>query len=143
MLAFLSVIDSCRMDPVKFNVLYYNLSPTVTIDETRLAEFNEIDQYDYGLSTNEQLCYQQENANDVAYWRFLVDAAEKFFNERVNELEKVCINRLTDLFDSVFIPSQSTKNSDLDSEVVTSMQLYENRNALSAQKSGYTRTLSK
>ena len=126
-IAFLSVIDSCRRDPVKFNVLYYNLSPTAT-SETQLAEFDQIDQYNYGLSTNEQLCCEHKNANEVTYWRFLVDEAEKFFNERLNELEQVCINRLTNVFTSVFIPSQSTKNSDLDSEVVSSMQLYENKN---------------
>ena len=28
-LAFLSIIDSCRRDPVKFNILYYNLPPVV------------------------------------------------------------------------------------------------------------------
>jgi hypothetical protein len=57
--------------------------------ETRLAEFDQIDQYNYGLSTNEQLCYQQENANDVVCSRFLVDEAEKFFNDRLNELSSV------------------------------------------------------
>ncbi|MGA7899577.1 MAG: hypothetical protein WCA39_12030, partial [Nitrososphaeraceae archaeon] len=135
-LAFLSVTDSCRRDPVKFNVLYYNLSPTA-ISETQLVEFDQIDQYNCGLSTNEQLCCEHKNANEVTYWRFLVDEAEKFFNERLNELEQVCINRLTNMFTSVFIPSQSTKNSDLDSEVVTSKQLYENKNVQSTHISGY------
>lgn len=60
--------------------------------------YDQIDQYNYGLSTKEQLCYQPENTNDITYWKFLVDEAGKFFKERVNELERVCINRLTDMF---------------------------------------------
>ena len=80
-LALLSVIDSCRRDPIKFNILYHNLSPAAITTEIRLAEFDMIDQYNYGLSTDEQLCYQHENANDdVAYWKVLVDEAEQFFN---------------------------------------------------------------
>lgn len=139
-LAFLSVIDSCRKDPVKFNILYHNLS-TAAIAVKRPAEFDHVDQYNYGLPTSGQLCCQHENSNDSAYWRFLVDEAEKFFNDRLNELEQMCINRLTDVFTSVFIPSQSTKNSDLDSEVATSMQLYENKNVQSATRIGYSSTL--
>jgi hypothetical protein len=96
-LALLSVIDSCRRDPIKVNVLYHNVS-TSAISDMQLAEFDQIDQYNYGLSTKEQLCYQPENTNDITYWKFLVDEAEKFFKERVNELERVCINRLTDMF---------------------------------------------
>jgi hypothetical protein len=96
-IAILSVIDSCRRDPVKFNILYHNLSTAATT-ETRLAEFDQIDQHNCGLSTNEQLCYQHENAKDITYWRFLVDESEKFFNERVNELEQVCINQLIEVF---------------------------------------------
>ena len=52
----LSIIDLCRKDPVKFNILYYNLSAAAITKETQLAEFGMIDQ----LSTNEQLCYQYE-----------------------------------------------------------------------------------
>ena len=33
-IAFLSVIDSCRRDPVKFNVLYYNLSSNCNFRDT-------------------------------------------------------------------------------------------------------------
>lgn len=102
-IAFLSIIDSCQKDPVKFNILYYNLPQSATT-ETRLAEFDMIDQCN-GLSTNEQLCYQHKSANYIVYWRFLVGEAEKFFNDRVNELEQVCINRLTDVFTSVSISS--------------------------------------
>ena len=35
---------------------------------------------------DEQSYYQHNNANDIAYWKFLVDEAEKFFfreNRRV------------------------------------------------------------
>ena len=37
------------------------------------------------------------NANDVAYWKFLVHEAEQFFNGRIEELEQVCINLLTEV----------------------------------------------
>jgi hypothetical protein len=37
------------------------------------------------------------NANDIAYWKFLVDETKQFFNERVKELERVCINPLIDV----------------------------------------------
>ena len=78
LLALLSVIDSCRRDPVKFNILYYNLSAAaITTTETRLDEFGMIDQYNHGLPTNERLYYQQENAiDDVAYSKVLVNIAE-------------------------------------------------------------------
>ena len=46
------------------------------------------------------------NANDVAYWRFLVDEAEEFFNGRVKELEQVCINLLTEVFISTSMSSR-------------------------------------
>jgi hypothetical protein len=92
-LALLSVIDSCRRDPTKFNILYHNLS-TTAIPKRRLAYYDHIDRYDYGFSTSEQLCYQHENANDVAYWKVLVDAAEQFFNRMIKELKQVSINRI-------------------------------------------------
>ena len=39
-LALLSVIDSCRRDPAKFSILYYNLpSTTSATTKTQLAEF--------------------------------------------------------------------------------------------------------
>ena len=78
LIALQSIIDSCRRDPVKFNILYYNLSAAaLTTTETRVAEFDMIEQYNYGPSTNDQLCYQQENAiDDVASSKVLVDIAE-------------------------------------------------------------------
>ena len=110
-LALQSIIDSCRRDPVKFNILYYNLSLDATTTETRLAEFGMIDQYNYGLSTNEQSCYQHENANDVAYWKVLVDVAEQFLDGMIKELEQVCINRIIEAFISGSMSSQLTKKS--------------------------------
>jgi hypothetical protein len=127
-LALLSVINSSQRDPIKFNILYHNLSANAITKETRLAEFGMINQYNYGLSPNEQSCYQHENSNDDAYWKVLVDAAEHFFNGMTKELEQVTINRFADMFTSASVPQKLTKNSDLDSEVLTSMKLYENKN---------------
>ena len=123
-IAFISVIDSCRRDPVKFNILYYNLPQAATTTETRLAEFDMIDQCN-GLSSVEQLCYQQ-SANYIVYWRFLVGEAEKFFNDRVNELKQVCISQLMEAFISASISSQFTRKLYVDSEAVSSMQTYGN-----------------
>jgi len=41
----------------------------IATTETQLEEFGMIKQYYHGLSPNDQLCYQQENSNDVAYWK--------------------------------------------------------------------------
>ena len=115
LIALQSIIDSCRRDPVKFNILYYNLSAETTITaETRLAEFGMIEQYDHGLSAND----------DVAYSKVLVDLAEQFFNRMIKEMEQVCINRLIEAFISGSISSQLTKNSILDSKAVLPIQTY-------------------
>ena len=129
LLALQSIIDSCRRDPVKFNILYYNLSaaPPITTTETQLAEFGMIEQYNHGLSTNEQLCFQHENANDdVAYSKVLVYVAEQFFDRTIKELEQVCIDQIIEAFISGSISKQLTRTSYLDSKAVPSMQTYEN-----------------
>jgi hypothetical protein len=105
-LALLSVIDSCRREPIKFNVLYHNLSADAVTKETGIAEFDMIDQYNYGLTSNDQLCYQHEDSNDVAYWKVLVDAAEQFFDRMVKELEQVSINRIIEALISGSTSSQ-------------------------------------
>jgi hypothetical protein len=60
LLVLQSIIDSCRRDPIKFNILYHNLSADAITREIRLAEFGNINQYNYGQSTNDHLCYQQK-----------------------------------------------------------------------------------
>ena len=140
-IAFLSVIDSCRRESGKIQCSLLQFVTNCNFRRRDWRNLNRIDQYNYELSTNEQLCCEHKNANEVTYWRFLVDEAEKFFNERLNELEQVCINRLTDVFTSVSIPSQLTKKSGLDLDVVSSMQLYGNKSDQSAHSSGYNNTL--
>lgn len=61
-------------------------------------------------------------------WKVVVEAAEQFFNQRIEELEKVCINRLIEAFISASISSQLTRRSYLGSEALPSMQTYENEN---------------
>ncbi len=116
LLALISVIDSCRADPVKFDILHYNLPAATITGETRLAELGKVDQYNCGLSTNDQLYFQHENANydDATYCKVLVDAAEQFFNRMIKELEQVTINQLADMFASASVAPKLTKNSDLD-----------------------------
>ena len=65
---------------------------TTTTTETQLEESGmTILNDNLGLSTDEQSYYQHKNANDFAYWKFLIDGAEQFFNERVKELERVIL----------------------------------------------------
>ena len=128
LLALQSIVDSCRRDPVKFKILYYNLSAAaITTTETQLAEFDRIDQHNYELSTNEQLCYQHENANDdFAYSKVLVDVAEQFFNRMIKEMEQVSINRLIEAFISGSLSSPSIKKSLLASNAVLPIQTHGN-----------------
>jgi hypothetical protein len=123
--AFLSVIDSCRRDPTKFNILYHNLPTAATTTETRLLGSEQIDQYNFELFTDEQLSYQHTDAKDVTYWKFLIDEAEQFFNGRIKELEQACINRLIEVI-TASMSLQLTKKSYTDSEALLYMQTYEN-----------------
>jgi hypothetical protein len=91
----------------------------MTTTETRLAEFGMINLNNHGLFTNDQLCYQQENAiDDVAYFKIIVNVAEQFFDRMVKELEHVCINQIIEAFISGSISPQLTKKSFLDSKAV-------------------------
>src|SRR3954453_16721613 len=99
-------IDSCRRDPIKFNIIYHNISANAITRETGLAEFGMIDQDNYGLSTDGQLYYEHEDDNDVAYWKVLVDVAEQFFNRMIKKVEQVSISRILDLLSAGSISSQ-------------------------------------
>ena len=67
------------------------------------------------------------NANDVAYWKFLVDEPEQFFNRTIKELEQVSINRIIEAFISGSISSQLAKKSIVDSNAVLPIQAHENK----------------
>jgi len=43
--------------------------------------------------TNYQLCFQHENANDLAYWKVVVDTAEQLFN-RTGGLSALTVSQL-------------------------------------------------
>ena len=122
--AFLYIIDSCRRDPLRFNILYHNL-PSAKTTEIRMAEVGmTLTNNNSGL-LDEHSCYQHNNADDIAYWKFLVDEAEKFFLGRIEELEQVCVNRLIEAFVSAPLSSQLTKKPYLNSEDASSLQTYE------------------
>ena len=53
-IALVSVIDSCRRDPVKFNILYHNLPATARTTETQIFLSDQNNQYNYELSAAEQ-----------------------------------------------------------------------------------------
>ena len=59
---------------------------------------------------------------------FLVHEAKQFFNGRIKELERVCINRLIEAFTSASISSQLTRRSYLGSEAVPPMPTCGNEN---------------
>jgi hypothetical protein len=81
-----------------------------------------IDQHNYGLPANDQLCYQHENSNDVAYWKVLLDAAEQFFNRMIKELEQLSTDRIIEAFISGSISSLLIKKSNLDLNAVLSYE---------------------
>jgi hypothetical protein len=85
-------LDFCRFEGV--NVERKSLEFYRCPKYTQLAEFRMNEQYNYGLPTNDQLCYPHEYSNDVAYSRVLVDTAEQFFNRMIKELERLCINQI-------------------------------------------------
>lgn len=66
------------------------------------------------------------DANDIPYWKFLVDETKQFFNGRAQELERMCINPLIEMFVFGSISLQLTRKSYSDSKVVPSMQIYVN-----------------
>jgi hypothetical protein len=76
------------------------------------------DKYNNGLFSNNELCYQYENSNNVAYWTVLVDAADQFFNKMIKELEQVSINRIIEAFISGSISSQLAKKPILDPNAI-------------------------
>lgn len=122
-IAFFSVVDSCRNDPIKFGILYHNL-PTTTrttrTTETQISLSDQNNNYGYRLTTDEQLLYRYNN-NDTNY-KLLLGEAERFFNERVKELTQVCISRLTEVCISASMSPQLDKKSCLNSGIVPSMQ---------------------
>ena len=126
-IAFLSVIDSCRRDPLKFNILYHNLPATARTTETQIFLSDQNNQYNYELSAAEQLCYQDNNNDDV-YWEFLIDEAERLFNLRVKELTQICLTRLGEACISTPISSQLAIETYSPSEVEPSSHTYENGN---------------
>ena len=76
-IVFLSVIDSCRYNPPKFNILYHNL-PTITKKDKRLV-LSERSKNDYGLSADKQLCYQHNNINDYVYEKIFTGGSRAIF----------------------------------------------------------------
>jgi hypothetical protein len=113
-IAFLSVIDSCRSDPMKFSILYYNMPP-IAGTVTPSVPPAQSSLYNYGLSTNEQ--YQNYNGaageiDDIAYEKVLLDESEKFYNKRVEALTQGCIDHLSNnnlpcKSEEGYIPNQS------------------------------------
>jgi hypothetical protein len=124
-IATLSVIESCRKDPAKFNILYHNLSSDGTSLELRPGEHNS-EQYRFVFSPDEELYHKHNNANDIVYLKFLVDEAKQFFNGWIKELEQVCIDRLLDALTSTSISSHLAKRSPPDSTAVLPKQKYGN-----------------
>ena len=76
-IAFLSVIDSCRSDPEKFNILYHNL-PLITK--------NRDEYYHLVIAINMIMNYLWMKSrptnmynNDYVYEKYLLYEAERFF----------------------------------------------------------------
>jgi hypothetical protein len=99
-IAFLSVIDSCRSDAMKFSILYYNMPPITGAVASSVPPALS-SQYNYGLSADEQYQYPnrnsaaEENDRNIAYEKTLLDESEKFYNKRVEALTQECIDHMT------------------------------------------------
>jgi hypothetical protein len=126
-IAFRSVIDSCRSDPIKFNILYHNLPLATRTTETQLILSDPINLNDNGLSTDKQSLYQHCNKDSV-FEKLLLDEAEQFFSKMVEDLTQVCISRLVDTYISESILSQLTTRSHRSSEDMPSVYTHGNEN---------------
>lgn len=75
----------CTISRFNVNHPFWNIN-------TIRCSINDLDgqgnQYNYGLSTDEQLSHQHNNNDDV-YEKFLLNEAEQIFNERVEEAIQV------------------------------------------------------
>jgi hypothetical protein len=91
-LAFLSVIESCRNNPVKFNILYHNLPMTTCTTETRSLLSAQSSQCNYRLALDKQSHCQYINNNDDVYENSLLNDAKQFFNNMAEDLTLVCID---------------------------------------------------
>ncbi len=124
-IAFLSIIDACRNNPVEFNILYYNL-PLAT-SEISSPQSNHNDRYNYGLSIDEKLSYPYSNNKDNVHMRFLRDEAEKFFNAKITDLMQFYITRV-EMCISESVLSQFTEKSNLNSEIVLTSDIHPDEN---------------
>ena len=88
-LAFMSVIDSCRCDPTKFKILYYNM-PTSTTTHSILSAQNSQDDCDLSVGRRSQYLHPF----DDGYGKLLLDKSEQFYNTMVEALANMCINKI-------------------------------------------------
>jgi hypothetical protein len=124
-IALLSIIDSCRNNPEKFNTLYHSLSIDTGIMWKGISPSGQSSKRNYVLSTDQQLYCGYNSGSDI-YHKFLLDEAEQLFNKRIKELTQVCISLLAGIYISTKNSSQLTRNSYGSSEIMPIAQNYEN-----------------
>ena len=139
-IALLSIIDSCRNNPAKFNALYHNLSTNIGIMEKGISLSGQSGKCNYGLSTDQQQ-YCVYNSDSDIYHRFLLDQAEQFFIKRIEDLTRVCVSRLAGIYISATISSQLTRNSHRRSEIIPIAYNYENWNTHQTDPNSIRRSL--
>ena len=121
--AFISVIDSCRSDPSKFNILYHNLPIVTKTTELPSLPSRESGSYTNGLYSDEQSRCNYTN-NDYVYENFLLDKAEQLFSQRVEDLTEAFLDSMiNDNTDSPKLLQPSTETYP-DSEVVPSADVH-------------------
>jgi hypothetical protein len=111
--AFLSIIDACLNDPVKFKILFYNMPPipdtTSAISTTGtpsvLSSQGNLSNQELPMDLQSQ--YPYLNNNDV-YEKSLLDESEKFYNKRVEKLTQHCIDQISS--DNSISPSTSLQS---------------------------------
>ena len=125
-IAFRSVIESCRSDPVKFNILYHNLR-TIRTTETHLILSDAITINDSELSTDKQSLYRH-CSKDSIFEKVLLDISEQFFSKIVEAITQVFVSRLVDIYPSESISPQLTLRSYRYSEDMQSLLTQVNEN---------------
>ena len=129
-MAFISVIDSCRSDPSKFNILYHNLPLVSKTTELASLPLIESGRYSYGLYSDEQLRRNYTNS-DYVYENILLDKAQQLFSQKVNNLTEACLDRMIN--DNTDLPTttsfQPSTETNRDSEGLPSADAHVNANA--------------
>jgi hypothetical protein len=123
--AYLSVIDACLNDPVKFKVLFYNMPPITNATSVTSTTVTLPVLSDQSNLSNDELSVDLQSQYPYVYEKSLLDEAERFYNKRVEKLTQKCLDQITSENSiSPSISMQSPANSYLYSKEMLSASTY-------------------